>query len=442
MYRILRRVMATNRCFFCGVGDVDQVIHAQAGADATFMRDQFDADAEFPVARHPLGTSFRFGPTLARVASRFKQKRVAAGAVHATTVQLRTYREAGEGAPAVGEGGDGGADGRPADAAQAAGGLEAAAPDCAAQVVALALELRGASPKKRGDFAVLLRHPHQSVPLENALLEAGVAYRVHGFESYLLRPEVLLVRGLLAIALRDFGALQGRPATIARIVEAFVFFCDVRFEPPEGEDDATQRMLLDRAIRDIADNTENLFHFLENRVLRQADPAVARRLRAAVAIAQQDRGAGLLDRFVDALDIGWIAARVLVRRDRRLQAVRNIDGLRRVGRAFGSISDLFARLNGAETQQDASGAKASGAITVAHIAAVKGLEFDRVVLPYLRAGEFPASVGTGAAAGDAEDNLFYVAVTRARLQLVLLAHADRPSPFIARIHRPPAAAAA
>jgi DNA helicase-2/ATP-dependent DNA helicase PcrA len=405
---------------------VDQVIHAQAGADATFMRDQFDADAEFPVARHPLGTSFRFGPTLARVASRFKQKRVAAGAVHKTVVQLLSYRDAGE-------------EGGPAPGARE-GGVPAASPDCETQVVALALALRGASPKKRADFAVLLRHPHQSVPLENALLEAGVAYRVHGFESYLLRPEVLLVRGLLAIALRDFGALQGRPATIARIVEAFVFFCDVRFEPPEGEDDASQRTLLDRAIRDIADNTENLFYFLENRVLRQADAAVARRLRAAVAIAQQDRGAGLLDRFVDALDIGWIAARVLVRRDRRLQAVRNIEGLRRVGRSFGSIAELFARLNGAETQQDAAGARAAGAITLAHIAAVKGLEFDRVVLPYLRAGEFPAFAEAGAAAGDAEDNLFYVAVTRARLQLVLLAHADRPSPFIARIHRPPAPA--
>lgn len=413
MYRILRRLMSTNRCFFCGVGDVDQVIHAQAGADAAFMRDRFDADAEFPVVRYPLGTSFRFGPALARAASRFKRKRVVAGAVHKTAVEVLRYRDAGE--------------------APGAGGDAADCPDCESQVVALAAGARPAGGRKRIGLAVLLRHPHQSVLLENALLDAGIAYRVHGFDSYLLRPEVLLVRGLLAIALRDFGALQGRRDTVARIVEAFVFFCDVRFPSPPDEDEVPQRALLDRAVRDIADNTENLFHFLENQVLRQADPAVARRLRAAVAVARQDRGAGLLDRFIDALDIGWIAARVLVRRDRRMQAVRNIDGLRRAGRAFSSAAALFARLNGAETLQDAADGAAAGAVVLAPIAAVKGLEFDRVALPYLRAGEFPAAEEAAGASGDAEDNLFYVAITRARAQLVLLAHADAPSPFVARL---------
>ena len=91
------------------------------------------------------------------------------------------------------------------------------------QVVQAALQWR-TEKRKMNEFVVLLRHPHQSVLLENALLEAGLPYQTRGFGTYLQRPEVMLVRALLAVATQHFGAVQSAE-TRRRMVEELVVFC-------------------------------------------------------------------------------------------------------------------------------------------------------------------------------------------------------------------------
>ena len=82
---------------------------------------------------------------------------------------------------------------------------------------------------------------------------------------------------------------------------------------------------------------------------------------------------------------------------------------------------------------------------LASIAQVKGLEVAQVVIPYLERGVFPApSTGAEAEAGadaNAEHNLLYVGMTRARTQLTLLAHRQRPSSLLAALGYTPAKAA-
>ena len=75
----------------------------------------------------------------------------------------------------------------------------------------------------------------------------------------------------------------------------------------------------------------------------------------------------------------------------------------------------------------ASAALRKNTLTLATVAAVKGLEFEHVVLPYLAQGEFPSAH----ADPREERNLFYVAITRARSALTLLASEARPSEFVA-----------
>jgi DNA helicase-2/ATP-dependent DNA helicase PcrA len=62
----------------------------------------------------------------------------------------------------------------------------------------------------------------------------------------------------------------------------------------------------------------------------------------------------------------------------------------------------------------------------------KGMEFEHVILPYLAQGEFPFD----RADPQEEDNLFYVAITRAKSALTLISPADpvRRSAFIERMN--------
>ncbi len=392
MATVLLHLLRDTRCLFCGVGDVHQVIHSASGADPAFLRGRIGDDSGRRVARYRLGASFRFDAQLARRAGRFTAQQIASLTAHTTTVGVQAY--AGEDA-------------------------------CVSQVLAGVQALRKARRKLDG-IAILLRHEHHSIALENALVEAGLPYRMAGFESYLLRPEVLLVRGLLAIATRDFASLRQRD-TLARMVEAFVFFCGTRLEDDPEQPEAGQAELLATAIGHLHDNSENLPLFLQNHVLRTAEPGVRRRLQAAMAVAQAGGEPGLLPRVAAALDMPWFIAQALVQPERRQAALRNLEGLLHLGQGFATAAAFFARLN--EAEEKLAARKPTAAPTLASVAAVKGLEFDHVLLPFLRQGDFPSDQGLP---GD-EDNLFYVAITRARMSLGLFVDVERPSTFLARM---------
>lgn len=395
MFRILRRLLRSQRCEFCGVGDVHQVIHAAAGADPAFLGERIADETGRYIATYRLGTSFRFHERLARGAARFTRQKIVSSSAHDTALAVLSHADE--------------------DA-------------CVAQVMT-ALRGFGRGAKALGAQAVLLRHEDQSILLENALVDAGLPYRTTGFDSYLLRPEVLLVRGLLTIATRDFDSLRDRD-TLARMVESFVFFCGTRLDEDPEQDDQSQPALLATAIRHFHDNSENLPRFLENHVLRTAEPAVARRLRAAIAVVEgvaPGAGPELFDRFLAALDMPWFVAQALVRPERRAAALRNIDGLRHLAARAGSASAFFHQLNATEQRRAAPGREAP--LTLAAAAAVKGLEFDHVLLPFLAQGVFPDA---DARTSD-EENLFYVAITRARKALTLLVDARRPSDYVARM---------
>jgi DNA helicase-2/ATP-dependent DNA helicase PcrA len=123
------------------------------------------------------------------------------------------------------------------------------------------------------------------------------------------------------------------------------------------------------------------------------------------------------------------------------------DGLRHAARVFSSPKAFFDSLGALELQRSPAAAIPAGAtrtgrvtapkgkartandvLTLATIAAVKGLEFDQVVMPYLRQGVFPWHL---APSQRDERNLFYVGITRARRELVLLADQAAPSGFVA-----------
>ena len=391
MFTILLQLLGGRSTFFTGVGDVDQVIHAAAGADAAFMKGRIEQDTRRTSQVLPLKASFRFGAALARPASQFIGKPLETGGGQVTQVSVTPYADE----------------------------------DSCCDLVLAAVKAGRKKGGKAAALAVLLRHEHQSIAIENALIQAGIPYRALGLESYLLRPEVLMVRGLLAIVGRDFASLTGRDTQL-RLVQAFMLFCGTRFDEDPERPDATQDQLMSDALRDFAGNAENLPMFLQNHVLRKAEPAAARRLRAAMAVATEADGPERFMRFLEALDMPWFIAQALVRPERRAGAVRNLTGLRALASHYPDTHTFFGHLN--ETAIKQKGMKRSGAITLATASAVKGLEYHEVLLPFMEQGEFPYERGSPTD----EANLFYVAVTRARQALRLFVHAERPSEFVGR----------
>ncbi|MFZ4285290.1 3'-5' exonuclease [Variovorax sp. HJSM1_2] len=407
MFTVLLRLLQSNHCFFCGVGDVDQVIHTAAGADARFMRTELAAhalQAGHVTKVYPLAHSFRFSSALARVAGKLADKAYSSLAPHSTRLTQGVYTSAA---------------------------------DCADQVVLAAQQWKSApaTAKSRMDnFAVLLRHAHQSVQIENALIEADIAYTTRGFESYVLRPEVLFLRGLFAVATDDLKSITVEQ-TRAKIMRALVFFAESRIEV-EGREHEAQQDLLHDAVRAVTEAPTFLKSFFDNQVLRNAPAATRQRLQRALQVIQEHNGPKLLQAVLQALQIHRLMNQVLTSQQRRDEAELNLHWLAQATERFDSPAQFFRHLNNIEQRQQARSSASHGkpapkaapadALLLASISSVKGLEFDAVLLPYLAQGEFPAA----RAEPREERNTFYVGMTRARHQLLLLAHAERPSEFV------------
>ena len=400
-FTVLAALLNSTFSLFCGVGDRDQVLFGRSGADARFMQDAVQQATGRAVLRLPLTPSHRFGRRLAAKVGRLAAKPYASTAAHDTGVSLQVYED---GAQCV-------------------------------QLVLAELAHWRATPRARMDqFAVLLRYAHLSVGIENALIAAGVPYTLNGFDSYLLRPEVLLVRGLLAVATDNFDSVT-EPRTREKLMRALVFFCGARIVV-KGREHESQHDLLADAIRSVTDNPLFLESFFTNQIVPNVEPAMQRRLQSALKVAKEAHGQGTLARLLEALQIEAVVREVFVSRQRRADALANLAGLSQAAQAFGSARDYFLHLNAAEQRQRELRSTAS--LVLAHIGHVKGLEFEHVLIPYLEQGAFPDPQAPVAQ----EKNTLYVGMTRARQQLTLLSHRQRPSVFVAQLGYAVAAKAA
>jgi len=389
MFTVLKQLLQQNpQAAFVGVGDRDQVIHAVAGADADFMGKDFDS--EIGIAhRFPLTASYRFGPALAAPAGRLANKAYASHSGRDTHVQVLAC-----------------------DSASQSNSL----------ITELVTSRAGLSPNSHAsDIAILLRQAHQSVDLENHLLDKGVAYRTTGFDTYLLRPEVLFVRGLIAYARHAFADIEQIDTRI-RVLQAMLLFCGSFVESDQEEPHHRQRDEQD-AIKGVAHTPEMAPYFIENQVLRNARPDARQRVLAAIEVAREDATDILLHRFVQALDPQGLAARVMVRASDIEQVSANIRGLIQSAATFDNVTSFFRAMNEREIRQQAMRGK--DCVVLSSIEAAKGLEFEHVLMPGLNRGEF-------AIGGNTLDNrnLFYVGMTRARTRLTILYERSRPSHYL------------
>lgn len=386
---IIEAMLNTGNPYFVGVGDKDQVIYSYLGADEAFL--QHRIAASFPgCVRFPLTMTYRHGPHLAYAMEAFKRKPVDSNLPLRTEIQHATYADA---------------------------------PDaCGAKVVqALSQWKRDGKPLDKS--CVLLRDGHQSIEIENALMQAGVQYRTLTMSSYLLRDEILFLRGMLAIALDDFHNVVS-PATRESIVEALATFGEVPLEPQE----------LSEAKATISREPSTLKHFFDGQIQRAGSLAARTRIANAVTALRGLPPGTLahdaLDSVCEIVEMDKLAQRLYVHPYDASVVTKSVAGFIATARHLGKDLRQFSEWIGA-AEAFAGARPSKDMVLMDCIEHVKGKEFDHVVLPFLDAGEFPNPLQEP---GE-EENLFYVAATRAKTRLTLISSDDpaRRSAFIAQM---------
>ncbi|WP_175141221.1 ATP-dependent helicase [Achromobacter pulmonis] len=386
---IIESLLNVHKPYFVGVGDKDQVIYSHLGADCSFL--QYRIAASFPgCVAFPLSMTYRHGPHLAYAMEAFKNKIVD------STLPLHTeIREAPYGAvPGA----------------------------CGQQVVQAILQWKNDG-KALDGCCILLRDHHQSIEVENALMRAQVQYRTLTMKSYLRRDEILFLRGMLAIALGDFHNVASAD-TRSAIVEALATFAEVPLTPDE----------LNEAKATISKDPATLEYFFKGQIQRVGNPAARTRIENAVMhLRGLESGAPAHTAFeavCELVDMEKLARRLYVHPYEAAVVTKSVKGFIAAARDLKlNLPDFSAWIGAAEMFVGARPGK--NMVLLDCVANVKGKEFEHVILPFLDQGEFPNPLR----ARPEEENLFYVAATRAKSRLTLIPTEDpaQRSPFIAQM---------
>lgn len=373
-FRLLTMLIRRGNAFFCGAGDKDQVIYTWSGADHRFLRQRFEQ--EFPsLQRMPLTASYRYGTQLAQAVGALKNKPSVSALTRNTPVEVLHYDHTQPQA-------------------------------CSAQLIA-ALEHAHA-----GTTAILLRDRDQAIRVETALFQSGIAYGLVDMNSYLLNQEVLMLRGMVAIARMDLHAITSGPRR-GEILEALVAFAEIPFTRAE----------LQQAKADVANYPELLEGFLTNQLAKSVNQDKAALTLAAVEYLRAqpaDAPAGpALQHVFAMLQLEQTARRIYVDPAQARVVARSLHGFIAVCTEAGVALGGFAGWLG-EMEEAVTVSTGKAKLLIACIDQIKGLEYNHVILPYLAVDEFPRSKSDPLE----EENRFYVAATRARDRLTILTPQD------------------
>jgi DNA helicase-2/ATP-dependent DNA helicase PcrA len=406
-FRILEALIDRPQCFFVGAGDKDQVIHAKLGASEEYLNRRFAE--RFPkLVRYPLTQTWRHGPHLAYAMAELKQKTVESGLPLRTEILHAHYDSAA---------------------------------DCAQRVVAAVRQWKADGHAYDG-CAILIRDRHQSMVIENALIEADIDYRTPPMAGYLQRDEILFLRGLLAIALRDFAAVKSEQVRVA-IVDALVAFSEMKFSTRSMDNFKQQILKSPDLLGELfliederRDGVEPGYRDIASQATKRA---VIDALAWLSAVDADAPAAAVLTELCERVKLAATARRIFVRAYDASVITRSIASLLESAAASGqSLRQFWSAVNAREAFIRRKRDRKSVLIECA--ANAKGKEFDHVILPFLEEGEFPHP----APPRREEENLFYVAATRARARLTLMSPADAGarSSFIAQMRLPKSSAAA
>jgi len=401
----MMRIVAGRRAQVLAVGDDDQTIYGWRGARADYMTHLFEL--EFPGAtRYAISRTFRFGHGLSLLANHAitnnknrTDKLCVSAAPHQTAVGVRMHT-AGCGAPVIEE-----------------------------------IERWRTNGGTLSDIAILIRQYANSIPVEIALHQAGIPYRIVGAPPFVDRAEVIALRGYLQLACGGFAGITNT-AHIHSSIAAMLSVPTLYLRRDQIEGLADEAVVLPaRALEVISDtlrreqgikpfSRDRREEAMENwRWCAQQAPSMP----AARFLGDLIRRTKLFDFIAKNNPRSDVAAE-------KIRMVHQITDLAYAGRhTVQSFLALLDELSNSFADGDADSDRVL--LTSCHRA--KGMEWPMVILPDLADGLFPhCTIDSTDADIEDERRLFYVALTRALKDLVLIAPLDRQLLLWSKERRP------
>ncbi|MBI5559253.1 MAG: ATP-dependent helicase [Deltaproteobacteria bacterium] len=382
----LLKTIAGNRAKVMVVGDVDQCIYEWRGAKPEYLTKRFQHDFPGP-ASYTLSYTFRYGHRLSLAANhlitnnRLRDRKLCLSFPTTRDTELFCLEEK-EPHP----------------------------------ILAILAELAGQG-RAASDVAVLVRMFAMSVPVELALLEAHIPYRLAGHEQVFACPEIRALTGYLRLCLGSLEAAA--PDTVLNIIESMLtnphlgvkrekiskLAAKITRQPNQGPE-----LILSEISRDTPpfprkrlEQTAETWH-----EIRSMPPSA----KASAVIGQVIKKTNLFGYYRN------ISARAAVAENR----IKTCQAFARfAGRLDLAVEPFLEKIRALEGRQVAAPAGECLLITSIHRA--KGLEWPVVVIPGLTDGSFPLLQDDNKEVfADLEDErrLFYVAMTRAKEKVFFL----------------------
>jgi DNA helicase-2/ATP-dependent DNA helicase PcrA len=381
-YRIVRLLSDAHRNVFV-VGDADQAIYTWRGAD---IRNILDFERDFPDARVVrLEQNYRSSQRILDAANAVIEH-------NAGRIEKRLWSELGSGEPVR--------------------VIEAEDEHDEARIVAARIGALIEGGASAADIAVFYRTNAQSRVLEDLLVRHGVPYQVIGGPRFYERAEVKDAMAYLSVLDNPTDEIALR-----RIIN----------QPRRGIGDAS----VDRLAATAGFSGRSLWNALEDPEGAGLGTAAARSVRAFRALMDE-----LRDRAVE-LPVGDLLETLLARTgvietleaERTIEAqgrIENLQELVGVSREYVARTQepsLAGFLQEVALTADADALAAdsgSGRVTLMTLHNAKGLEFDAVFVIGMEQNLFPHVRSIEEANIEEERRLCYVAITRARRELVLV----------------------
>lgn len=394
----LLKILAGRRARVMVVGDVDQCIYEWRGAQPEYITTRFQQDFPNPV-NYLLSYTFRYGHGLSLAANhliannRKRDRKFCISHEVTPNTRISCLEEQDK---FVGK--------------KESRQLH--------PVLAALAEWRSQG-RSLAEAVVLVRLFAQSVPVELALLEAGIAYRLEGNNQVFDCPEILALTGYLQLVTGTLASddLTTRTATLLAMLA----------QPHMG----LKREELEALARAIAENPLAAPEMLATWSGRDLPPFLRKRFvdtaenwRSLAHMPSSGCAAGLLKTIVEKLKLydfyDTFSARTATAENRVKTCQAFIDFS--AGQQL-SVPELLAKIAGFRA---AGQTRAAETLLITSVHRAKGLEWPLVILPGLEEGCFPFYRDQGGETVELEDErrLFYVAMTRAIDQVVFIHPAD------------------